>query len=173
MTRRQYIKFLVQTGFLSTFVADSFSKAFIENSTTTYLDIIQFRYLEVLCQTIIPKTNTMGAIEAGVPHFVDLYMRNMVTIDDQKAFLDMFNLYITHLQSLKLNLKRTSKALTTQMTIDEKGNHRIFIKALKTMTLKGFFMNEKALKQYFQYVAVPGNFKADLTKSELGKVWIN
>jgi hypothetical protein len=173
MTRRKYIEILLQTGFVAALPGEGFSKVFLKGNSDYFFEKTQFKALEILCQTIIPKSETPGAIDAGVPHFVDMYLKNVASSENQKVFEKMFTGYLTHLQNLKISYKKTSKALTAQMEKDEKGEHRQFIKGLKVMVLKGYFMNEKAIRQSFQYVAVPGNYRADISKKELGKMWIN
>lgn len=173
MTRRKYIEILLQAGFVAALPGDGFSKDFLNGNSEYFFEKSQFKALGILCQTIIPKSETLGAIEAGVPHFVDMFLKNVASETQQKAFQEMFDKYLAHLQSLKISLRDTSKGLTRQMVQDEKGEHRSFIKGLKVMVLKGYFMNEKAIRQNFQYVAVPGKYRADISKSELGKIWIN
>lgn len=129
MTRRKYIEILLQTGFVAALPGEGFSKVFLKGNSDYFFEKTQFKALEILCQTIIPKSETPGAIDAGVPHFVDMYLKNVASSENQKVFEKMFTGYLTHLQNLKISYKKTSKALTAQMEKDEKGNIGNLLKA--------------------------------------------
>ena len=105
MTRRKYIEILLQAGFVAALPGDGLSLVFLNGNSEYFFEKSQFKALEILCQTIIPKSETLGAIEAGVPHFVDLFLKNVASETQQKAFQEMFVKYLAHLQSLKISLK--------------------------------------------------------------------
>jgi hypothetical protein len=179
MTRREYLEMIVKAGlvysvpfatFLSCEPREEISKPLFFNEQ-------EFGFMSVLTETIIPKTDTIGAIEAGVPHFIDIYMKYCADEVSQKEYLKNLNTYQTHLSDLKIGIEKPSAELTNQWTKDEKSlddkGVLDFMKRTKTMTLKGYFNDQKAIEQNLYYLPVPKEYKACVEVAEVGKMWIN
>jgi hypothetical protein len=136
-------------------------------------------FIAVISETILPTTNTIGAIEAGVPHFIDLYVKNCFTETRQNNYFDQLRKYRAYLSGKSIELSKINEALTAQFIRDEISNttetiiFRDFIRQTKSMVLKGYFTNQKAITQNLYYKAVPGTYNGCIELSTIGKSWIN
>lgn len=179
MTRREYLETIVKAGLIYSVPFASFlsCEPKEEANKPHFFNEKELEFLATLTETILPKTETIGAIEAGVPHFIDLYMQHCADENAQKDYRNNLELYQKHVSSLKIGLEKPSAELTNQWTNDEKNlsdkSLLDFMKKTKTMTLKGYFYNQKAIEQNLYYLAVPKEYKACVEVAEVGKMWIN
>jgi hypothetical protein len=145
----------------------------------------QARIVTEVAEIIIPKTDTPGAKDTGVPGFIDLMLKDCYNKEDQdrfiaglttfdeeakKAYGDSF-IYCKPEQQVELVTKTHVSALA-----EAKANReakRPFILMAKELTLLGFFTSEAGATQVLQYVAVPGAYKGCIPLAEAGngKAW--
>lgn len=145
----------------------------------------QARIVSELAQTIIPKTDTPGAKEAGVPGFIDQILKECYKKEDQDKFItgltefeaaakaahgDSF-IYLDAEKQLAF-VKAQNEAAVTAVKADP-SQPRPFILTVKELTLLGFFTSEPGATQVLQYEAVPGSYKGCIPLSEAGngKTW--
>lgn len=138
---------------------------------------------------MIPRTDTPGALEVGVPAFIDRMLKDVYAPDDQQRFtagLDAFEARAQseHGQSY-LKLSAADRAALIQQVHDDalkqeraddepnRSARRPFILMTKELTLLGFFTSEVGATQVLQYVAVPGALHACIPLSQAGngKAW--
>jgi hypothetical protein len=138
---------------------------------------------------MIPRTDTPGAVEIGVPAFVDKMLKDVYGPDDQKRFTDGLAAFTARAQSgLGQSWSKLSPAQRTtlvQQVHDEalqqeradrepdRSSRRPFILMTKELALLGFFTSEPGATQIQQYVAVPGALHACIPLSQAGngKTW--
>ncbi len=145
----------------------------------------QARIITEVAEIIIPRTDTPGAKDAGVPGFIDLMLKDCYNKEDQDRFLaglsafdeeakkaygDSF-IYCKPEQQVELVTQMHGEALA-----DAKANKdakKPFILMAKELTLLGFFTSEPGATQVLQYVAVPGSYKGCIPLAEAGngKTW--
>lgn len=145
----------------------------------------QARIVSELAEVIIPKTDTPGAKDVGVPNFIDLILKECYKEEDQKSFLeglakfdadakaaygDSF-IYLKPDQKLEY-VKKANEAAIAEVKKDPAAK-RPFILTAKELTMLGFFSSEPGATQVLQYVAVPGSYKGCIPLSEAGngKTW--
>ncbi|MBX2915933.1 MAG: gluconate 2-dehydrogenase subunit 3 family protein [Cyclobacteriaceae bacterium] len=145
----------------------------------------QARIISELAQTIIPKTDTPGAKEAGVPGFIDQILKECYKKEDQDKFItgltefeaaakaahgDSF-IYLDAEKQLAF-VKAQNEAAVNAVKADP-SQPRPFILSAKELTLLGFFTSEPGATQVLQYEAVPGSYKGciPLTEAGNGKTW--
>lgn len=145
----------------------------------------QGRIVMEVAEIIIPKTDTPGAKDAGVPGFIDLMLKDCYKKEDQdrfiagltsfdeeakKAYGDSF-IYCKPEQQVELVTKVHAAALAEAK--ENKEAKRPFILMAKELTLLGFFTSEPGATQVLQYVAVPGSYKGCIPLAEAGngKTW--
>jgi hypothetical protein len=142
-----------------------------------------------VAEIIIPRTDTPGAKDVGIPAFIDKMMKDTYPKDDQQRF--MAGLADFEAQAKRehgrafLELEPAQRAaLVKQMhdpavEADRKSNvpldkrHRPFILTMKELTLLGYFTSEPGATQVLQYLPVPGAYQAciPLTQAGNGKTW--
>ncbi|HCZ35939.1 MAG TPA: hypothetical protein DHV26_08435, partial [Cytophagales bacterium] len=131
----------------------------------------QARIISELAQTIIPKTDTPGAKEAGVPGFIDQILKECYKKEDQDKFItgltefeaaakaahgDSF-IYLDPEKQLAF-VKVQNEVAVTAVKADP-SQPRPFILSAKELTLLGFFTSEPGATQVLQYEPVPGSYK--------------
>ncbi len=145
----------------------------------------QARMVMEVAEIIIPKTDTPGAKDAGVPGFIDLMLKDCYKKEDQdrfiagltsfdeeakKAYGDSF-IYCKPEQQVEFVTKVHAAALAEAK--ENKEAKRPFILMAKELTLLGFFTSEPGATQVLQYIAVPGSYKGCIPLAEAGngKTW--
>lgn len=139
-----------------------------------------------VAEIIIPKTDTPGAKDAGVPSFIDKILKDVYSAEDQERFtsgLTAFNeeaskaygdefLELEAEQQKEFVKKLHDEAIDTERTTDP-APKRPFILMMKELTMLGFFTSEPGATQVLQYDAVPGAYKGCIPLSEAGngKAW--
>jgi len=136
-------------------------------------------------EIIIPKTDTPGAKEAGVPNFIDTLVKDCYKEEDQKKFLEGLSefdqnatkafgkRFIEGSPEEQLGyLKKVHDEAVNAKKADPK-TPQPFILKLKELTLLGFFVSEPGATQVMQYIAVPGSYKSCIPLKEAGngKAW--
>lgn len=145
----------------------------------------QARIVTEVAEIIIPKTDTPGAKDTGVPGFIDLMLKDCYKKEDQdrfiagltsfdeeakKAYGDSF-IYCKPEQQVELVTKVHAAALAEAK--ENREAKRPFILMAKELTLLGFFTSEPGATQVLQYIAVPGSYKGCIPLAEAGngKTW--
>ncbi|MCS6975308.1 MAG: gluconate 2-dehydrogenase subunit 3 family protein [Cyclobacteriaceae bacterium] len=150
----------------------------------------QARTITRLADIIIPRTDTPGAVETGVPYFIEQVVKDCFTEDEQKSFIDQLNAFISGSNEefgsnfLKLSPEKQEayveamhqKAVEGENDEGKDGKkekkERPFILKCKELTMAGFFTSEAGATQVLQYTSVPGSFKGCISVEEAGgKAW--
>ncbi len=135
-----------------------------------------------VAEQIIPKTDTPGAIEAGVPAFVEMMVQDCYREPEQQSFmagieqLQQQNFLsksnaekVEMLKQLEADTKEQMKAYQVKQTkMGDNEDKEVmksqlkglpFWRLMKELTLLGYFTSEKGLNANFEYVPVPGKFE--------------
>lgn len=139
-----------------------------------------------IAEIIIPKTDTPGAKETGVPGFIDLMLKDVYSKEDQDRFMKGLAEFDEAAKKEHgdpfIELGPEQKAAFVKKVHDEAvaaekattpAPKRPFILMTKELTMVGFFTSEVGATQVLQYVAVPGSYKGCIPLSEAGngKTW--
>lgn len=145
-----------------------------------FLNADQAALVSEVAEIIIPKTDTPGAKEAGVPQFIDILVKDCYKKEDQDNFLkglDEFDkgangfMDLSSEEQVAYVTKVHNDALTAMKDEANRDKPRPFIHIMKELTVVGFFTSEPGATQVLQYVAVPGAYKGCIPLSEVGKTW--
>lgn len=152
----------------------------------------QARLISALAETILPRTETPGAIDAGVPGFIDDIVATVYGPAEQKNFSDGLAALAeqaraeigddfvdaTPEQQLSFVKKQNTELLSGNDASQSEGwwaagtgKTKPFFLELKELTVLGFFTSEPGATQVLQYKQVPGPFKGCVPLSEVGKAW--
>ena len=137
-------------------------------------------------EIIIPKTDTPGAKDAGVPGFIDLMLKDVYSKEDQDRFTNGLQAFSDEANKaygdpfIALNAEDQSafvkkihdEAVATERS-DKRPAKRPFILMMKELVMLGFFTSKPGATEVLQYVAVPGSYKGCIPLSEAGngKTW--
>ena len=145
-----------------------------------------------LSEIIIPKTETPGAKDAGVPVFIDSMLKEVYSKEEQDKFLkglDEFDAEAKkeygdsfasckHEDQVALFKKHHDAAVSAMGTGGPTGwwntgggVDKPFVLKIKELTLLGFFTSEPGATQVLQYNQVPGPFQGCVPLAQVGKAW--
>lgn len=131
---------------------------------------------------IIPKTDTPGAIETGVPSFIDLMLKDVYSKEEQDRYLAGLDEFDKRAQK-EFGDPFIELSAEDQLSFVKKVNHEAveashsstpapakpFILMTRELTLLGFFTSEAGATKVLQYQAVPGSYKGCVPLSEAGE----
>lgn len=142
-----------------------------------------------LTELIIPKTDTPGAKDVGVPAFIDTMLKEVYPQEDRERFVAGLKVFddaartahgkafvdLDKSRQTELLKKFHDEAVATELAHDPRPNtlQRPFILMTKELTLLGFFCSKPGATQVLQYVAVPGSYQAcvPIAQAGNGKAW--
>jgi hypothetical protein len=128
----------------------------------------------------MPKTDTLGAKEVGVPNFIDKMLNECYKKEDQDRFLaglasfdeeakkahgDIF-IYLKPEEQLVFVKKYNEDSVKASK---EKPGPKSFFLMAKELTLMGYFTSEVGATKVLQYEAVPGAYKGCIPLKEAGQ----
>ena len=149
--------------------------------------------VDAVSDLIIPRTDTPGAREVGVPAFIDTILKDAYPSDDQARFVASLKDFDSEAQRAQgkpfLELSQEQRRAFLQQAHDAAANaehaqaderdlapserKRPFVLMMKELTLLGFFTSQVGATQVLQYAAVPGGFQAciPIAQAGNGKQW--
>lgn len=151
-----------------------------------FLNEDQASIVSTVSEIIIPRTDTPGAKDVGVPSFIDKMLQEVYSKEDQEAFnsgLQAFNEGAKKEYDEEFNdldeedqtayVKKVHDAAIEASKNEQDGDKRPFILTMKELTLLGFFTSEAGATKVLQYDPVPGAYHGCLPLSEAGngKTW--
>jgi gluconate 2-dehydrogenase gamma chain len=145
----------------------------------------QARLVSELADIIMPKTDTPGAKELGVPNFIDKMLNECYKKEDQDRFVSGLTAFDEEAKKAFGNSfiyckpEDQTKHITNtlRVAIEEKKSNPTakhpFIFMTKELTMLGYFSTEIGATQVLQYEAVPGAYKGCIPLKEAGngKTW--
>ena len=145
-----------------------------------------------VAELILPRTDTPGARDVGVPSFIDVILKDAYPAEDQARFVSGLKDFDAGAQRAHgkpfLELQQAQRLAFLQKVHDEAAaaekiqadndvpaseRKRPFVLMMKELTMLGFFVSKPGATQVLQYVAVPGGFQAciPLAQAGNGKQW--
>jgi len=141
----------------------------------------QATIISQVSEIIIPRTDTPGAKDVGVPPFIDQMLNEVYSEDDQKWFTEGLTAFnetakteydedfadLDDAEQTAFVTKVHAEAVNAENTTDP-APRRPFILMMKELTMLGFFTSEPGATQVLQYDPVPGAYKGCIPLSEAG-----
>lgn len=137
----------------------------------------QYSLIAAVVDIVIPRTDTPGAVDAGVPLFIDQMFKSVYTAADQQRYVTALAAFDKAGGKPFLQLDEAQrKALVTRLhaqaiaasKADTLSPAASFVLMSKKLAMMGYFLSEPGCTQVLQYAAVPGAYKADIPLSEAG-----
>jgi len=138
----------------------------------------------VLAEQIIPRTDTPGAIDLGVPAFIDRMMADFYlprTQDVMRAALVRIDTDAQAAHGMRF-VALTPEQQVAQMNIYDKEQYDAgrrpatspdphFFRIFKELTTLGYFTTEVGATKILRYDATPGPFRGDIPLAQVGRSW--
>lgn len=153
----------------------------------SYFSKEQATLISRLVDIIIPKTDTPGAVDLGIPNFIEQMVKDVYNEEDNARFMTGLTNFGTDAATSfgqpfiesedqdQINLVTSihTDAITELKQRDEDDDYeRPFILMLKELTLVGFFTTQVGAEEILQYQAVPGSYQPCISLEEAGgKTW--
>jgi gluconate 2-dehydrogenase gamma chain len=165
-------------------VRNGYSATTPASSKSSFLSLPQAGIVSAVAEIIIPRTDTPGAIDVGVPGFIDRVLEDVYTEEDRRRYLTGLTALDAAAQTehgrnfVALEAPR-QVALVQQFhdaaVVEERRLRRShetfqrpFILMTKELTLLGFFTSQVGATQILQYQAVPGSYQACVPVAQAG-----
>jgi hypothetical protein len=120
----------------------------------------EFNVIEGIADNLLPETSTPGALQAQVPYFIELVVKNCMSIDDQqmiKKGLEQMNK-----ESKFLTLSAPEKVDAVK-SMDEaaftENSDQAWFRIIKKLALIGYFTSQEGMTKALNYVKVPGDYQ--------------
>jgi hypothetical protein len=156
-----------------------------------FLSKEQAQLVTALSDVIIPRTDTPGAVDAGVPMFIDdmlqaVYgqqdkervVKGMTAFDDEaRASFGKSFAASSHEEQVAL-VRKHHEAMAGKGADSSAGwwragggGEKPFMIEMKELVLLGFFTSEPGATQVLQYNQSPGPYYGCVPLSQVGKAW--
>jgi gluconate 2-dehydrogenase gamma chain len=157
--------------------------------TPEFFNATQAAIVSEVAEIIIPRTDTPGAKDLGVPAFIDTMLKGAYSKADQERFvrgLEQFAQRAAQVHGkafIELNADQQTQLVREvhdaaiqagrDNQLDDRRENRPFILMTKELTMLGFFTSEVGATQILQYTPVPGPYRGCVPLSETGngKTW--
>ena len=123
---------------------------------------------------IIPRTDTPGAADVGVPAFIDLLYGEFMTPAERRMLTD-------GLSGVDAAAKAAHRAAFTTLTADrqdallrtiaraEEGRDQGFFRLIRSATVLGYFTSEQVGRNVLHYDPVPGRYDGCVPIDQVGR----
>lgn len=147
-------------------------------SKSPKLTVAELALLSSLAQTIIPKTETAGAVEAGVPDVLQGLFTDWG--DDNyrnywRAGLSNLELYFLKSAGQKFAAMPALQQANALSKYDAKAYSEAgfddFYKDMKSTIARAYYMSEAGATEELEYEPVPGEWRGCVPLSEQPKTW--
>jgi len=151
-----------------------------------FLTVEEMATVSAMAEQIIPRTDTPGALDVGVPAFIDRMLAGYYT--DKERGIVRAGLASANADAAKLRGKPFA-----QLTVDEqvalmrqydkaqfdqtRANANVqgaaphHFRLIKELTIIGFCTSEAGATKLMRYEQSPGPFRGDVPLRDVGKVW--
>jgi hypothetical protein len=158
-------------------VLDAHAAARDGGSAPKFFQPAQNDVITAVVDIIVPRTDTPGAVDAGVPRFIDQMFKDVYTPQEQQRYLKALAafgkasgkpfLQLGAAQREALVTRLHAQALAAGKNLDPV-SAPAFVLMTKKLAMLGFFMSRPGCTQVLQYDPVPGAWHADIPESKAG-----
>lgn len=148
-----------------------------------FLTAEELQNVTVLSEQIIPRTDTPGAIDVGIPAFIDRMLADFYEEPQQQIIRaglarvesDARTQHGKSFASLssdqQIALMRVYDREAYNQARDGSVSEPHFFRLIKELTTLGYFTSEPGATEFLRYEPIPGPYRGDIPYSEIGKAW--
>ena len=139
-----------------------------------YFASAQFATASAIADRIIPRTDTPGAADVGVPAFIDLLYGEFMTEAERqllaKGLADVEAAARTaHGASFSTVPPERQDALLRGIALAEEGRDQSFFRLIRSATVLGYFTSEQVGRNVLHYDPVPGRYEPCVPIDQVGR----
>ena len=166
-------------------IRDGYSATPHPGGRPLFLSPAQFDTVAAVAEVILPRTDTPGSIDVGVPEFIDRVLKDVSKDEERNRYISGLTAFDTAAQ-LEHGKKFVALGAPEQVALVRKFHdaaveeerafrrrnetfQRPFLLMTKELTLLGFFTSEVGATKVLQYVAVPGAYHGCVPLKEAGE----
>lgn len=141
----------------------------------------QASWIRVLVDTILPETDTPGALAVGVPEWMERMVFDVYNPENRDRFLhglddldrwvqEWYAQSLDQLESgdtLEAIKKLNAEMVSGQNSCPSIGTYRL----IKELTLLGYYSSEPGATEELIYEPVPGRYEGCIPYEEIGATW--
>ncbi len=152
--------------------------ALVESATplaqAKHLTSAQLTLVTAIVDRIVPRTDTPGAADVGVPAFVDLLYGEFMTEAERRMLTSGLadvekRATAAHNASFPTLTAERQDALLTGIAEAEEGRDEGFFRLMRSATVLGYFTSEPVGRNVLHYDPVPGRYAACIPIDEVGR----
>lgn len=142
-----------------------------------HLSLAQFAIASAAAERILPRTDTPGAIDVGVPAFIDLMVGEFMTAEEKRMFTDGLvevdaASQAAHRRGFAQLAAPEQDAVLGRIAEASQSKEKSFFHQLRELTLLGYFTSEQVGKHITNYDPIPGVYRGCVPLSEVGnRAW--
>ncbi len=136
------------------------------SSAPRYLTASQYQVVAALAERLLPASDTPGAIDAGVPPFIDVAY-GLFTSAEGRNRLRTGLTALEHGEFDSLAPSAQDDLIRAIATADEAPG-KSWLREFRSLTFLGYFTSEAAAKSGFMWDPVPGGYNGCMPLAETG-----
>ena len=141
---------------------------------TQYLSAAQRTVAGAIADRILPRTDTPGAMDVGVPAFIDLLYGEFMTPAERQMLT-------TGLDAVEAAGKAAGAASFSVLGVDrqdtvlrviaraEEGQPQGFFRLIRSATILGYFTSEQVGRNVLHYEPIPGRYEGCIPIDQVGR----
>jgi glucoside 3-dehydrogenase (cytochrome c) hitch-hiker subunit len=136
-----------------------------------FLTADQSRSIAAIAELIIPETDTPGAIEAGVPEFIELMLSDWYTGDERRPTIDGIEKLDAHSREFSQRVFADADP-TLQHELLSATQDSDFFRQIKSLTVYGYYSSEIGATAELRFDPAPGRYTT-IDFAEVGRQWVS
>lgn len=153
----------------------------VAGAKSGFLTLEEMTTITAMADQILPKTDTPGALDVGVPAFIDRMLAGYYTDKERgivRAGLVAVSTGAAEFRGKSFAALTSEEQVTLMKAYDQEAySPRAatadphYFRLIKELTLLGFCTSKVGATTLMRYEQTPGPFKGDVPVSAIGKVW--
>ena len=140
----------------------------------TYLSAAQGAIARAAVDRILPRTDTPGAVDVGVPAFIDLFYGEFMSPAEQKLLIKSLDdveagAKSAHGASFATLTAAQQDGVLRSVATAQQGTTGSSFGALRSVTILGYFTSEQVGKNVLHYDPVPGAYDGCAPLDQVGR----
>jgi len=143
-------------------------------ATKTYLPAAQGSLVSAAAERILPRTDTPGAIDAGVPAFIDRFYGEFMSPADRQLLVSVLDeiekaATTAHRAPFTTLTAAQQDAVLRTVAAALQGKDPSAFGLLRSVTILGYFTSEQVGKNVLHYDPVPGAYDGCVPIDQVGR----